>query len=105
MRIRIPILTLALAACLAGWGFAHGGHKHVMGTTTAVDATHVEVKTADGKTVSVTLTPETRYFKDKAAAAAADLKVGLRVVIDAEPKGSALQAAEVKIGVAAPAHE
>jgi len=106
MRIRLAVLTFVVAAGMGGLAFAHGGHKHVMGTTTAVDATHAEVKTVDGKTVSVALTPETKYFKDKAAATAADLAVGLRVVIDAETKDGALEAAEVKIGVAAaPTHD
>ena len=102
MRTRIAILTLVAAVALAGAAFAHGGHDHVRGTVTAVDGSHVEVKNGYGKTVSVALNGDTKYLKGTAAAAAGDLKVGVRVVIDADKAGEALTAKEVRIGVAAP---
>jgi hypothetical protein len=105
MRIRTAILTLVATMSLAGLVRAHGGHDHVRGTVTAVDATRIEVKTGYGKTISVALKPDTKYFKEKAAATAADVKVGIRVVIDADKEGENLTAKEVKIGVAAPAPE
>jgi hypothetical protein len=77
-----------------------------MGTVTAVDASHVEVKTRAGKVVSVTLTDATKYTKAGAAAAAKDVEVGQRVSVEAKPKGEGLEASEVKLGVmtkAAPA--
>jgi hypothetical protein len=86
--------------------FAHGGFTHVMGTVTAMDATHVEVKTRAGKTVSVKLTEATKFTRSGAAAAAADMKVGERVAVEAKGHADALEAAEVKLGVmekAAPA--
>ena len=93
------ILCLALLA-LVGPAFAHGGHDHVIGTVAVLDASHAEVATPDGRTVSVLLTPETKYLKGKQPATPADLAVGVRVVIDAGRKGDALEAKEVRIGTA-----
>jgi hypothetical protein len=100
MLKRNVALVSALFLALAGPLMAHGGYTHVMGTVTVLDATHVEVKTKAGKTVSVTLTGATRFTKDGAAAAASDLKVGQRVSVEAKPKGESLEASEVKLGVA-----
>ena len=98
-------LAMALSALLAVAGplFAHGGYTHVMGTVTAIDATHVEVKTKAGKVVSVKLTEATKYTKEGAAATAKDVQVGQRVSVEAKPKGEDLEASEVKLGVMAKA--
>ena len=53
MMKRNVALALALCLALAGPLLAHGGYTHVMGTVTAMDATHVEVKTRAGKVMSV----------------------------------------------------
>ena len=94
-------IAVALALCLAVAVplFAHGGYTHVMGTVTAMDATHVEVKTKAGKTVSVKLTEGTKFTKDGTAAAAKDMQVGQRVAVEAKGHGDALEASEVKLGV------
>jgi hypothetical protein len=94
-------LAVALSALLglAGPLLAHGDFTHVLGTVTAMDAAHVEVKTKAGKVVSVKLTEATKYTKDGAAAAAKDMQVGQRVAVEARKKGEDLEAAEVKLGV------
>lgn len=80
---------------------AHEGHKHnVMGTVTAVDATRLELKDKDGKTVSLLLNNETKYVKGRSFAAASDLKVGDRVVVEVAGEGDKLTAKEVKLGKA-----
>jgi hypothetical protein len=92
MRKALGSLLLAGAVLVPGVLLAHEGHHHVMGTVTAVDAIHVEVKTTDGKSSSVPLSAETKYYKDskgKVAGAASDLKVGSRVVIDLGKDGTA----------------
>jgi len=66
---------------------AHG--KKVMGTVTAVSAGSIEVKTTDGKTARVSLTPNTKYMKGENAAAIGDVKVGLRVSVHLADDGSA----------------
>ena len=60
-----------------------------MGKVAAVSAQQIEVETADGKKVTAALTAETKYSRDKAAAAQTrNVKVGERVVIVvAEEKG------------------
>jgi hypothetical protein len=78
--------------------FAHGGHDHVMGTVTAVTETRLDVKTSEGKTLTIRLTGETKYEKEKKPATVKDLKPGVRVVVDADRDKEALVAKEVKIG-------
>jgi len=100
MLRRIAVWTLLAAAALPVALLAHEGHEHVIGTVTAVDAKHIEVQ-HHGKKVSVNLTPETKYVKTDATQAAKpeDLKVGARVVIDAEAKDGNFTALQVRIGV------
>ncbi|MDQ6891205.1 MAG: hypothetical protein M3167_00800 [Acidobacteriota bacterium] len=92
MRKFFGSLFAATMLLVAGTVLAHEGHHHVMGTVTAVDATHVEVKTRDGKSSSVPLSPATKYYKGtkgKTPGAASALKVGTRVMIDLAKDGSA----------------
>jgi hypothetical protein len=101
MMKRTIALALLAVMSLSGPLLAHGGFTHVMGTVTAMDATHVEVKTKAGKTVSVKLTEGTKFTKDGAAAAAKDMLVGQRVSVEAKGHEDALEASEVKLGVMA----
>ncbi len=92
MRKVFGFLFLAGAVLVPGALLAHEGQNHVMGTVTVVDATHVEIKTKDGKSSSVPLSAATKYYKGskgKIAAAATDLKVGARVMIDLAKDGTA----------------
>lgn len=92
MRKVLGSLFLAGAVMVPAALLAHEGHRHVMGTVTAVDTTHIEIKTTDGKSSSVPLSAATKYYKDskgKTAGAASDLKVGSRVVIDLAKDGTA----------------
>jgi hypothetical protein len=101
-QILLLALTLGL---LAGMALAHGGNEHISGTVTAIQNDHVTLKTADGKTVTLMIGPSTKYFRDKAAAAKADMVIGTRVVIDAkmDPKMKMYNALEVRLGVVAAA--
>ena len=94
-------VALALALCLALTAplLAHGGFTHVVGTVSAMDKTHVEVKTRAGKVVSVKLNDATKYTKSGKAAAASDMQVGQRVAVEAKGHGADLTAAEVKLGI------
>ena len=81
--------------------YPHGGHQHVMGTVTTLDAKHLEVKMHDGKNVSVRLTDETKYFQGKKRVNGPKIEVGTRVVVDVvEVQGGGLIAKEVRIGPA-----
>jgi len=85
------------------FSFAHGGFEHVMGTVTKVSAQSVTVMTTANKTVDVAINDKTTYARGTTKVAAADLKVGDKVVIDATGEAPKLVAASVKIGAAAAA--
>jgi|SRR2546426_10433850 len=80
--------------------YSHGGYQHVMGTVTTLDAKHLEVKTPDGRNISVRLTGETRYFQEKKPVKVPKIEVGTRVVMDVAGEGGRLIAKEVRIGSA-----
>ena len=92
--IRYFVLSAELIlSSSAAW--AHGSGQHVLGTVTAIDDTHIEVKTTKGATVSVNVTKQTR-FKEKGNPASRELPVvGDRVVIEATKDSKALTATEV----------
>ena len=101
---RYAACLFAISMISVGLVWAHGGNEHIMGTVTAINGDHVTVQTQDGKSQMVMLGKTTKYFIDKKAAKATDMKVGSRVVVDAkmDPKMKMYSALEVKIGVAAP---
>ena len=97
-------LTLSLLFVLAVPVFAHGGFDHVIGTVVAVSNNVLTVKTAKGN-VDVKLDDKTELTKSDQKAAIADLKPGVRVVVDI-PEGSKDKIAHsVKMGAAAPSAE
>lgn len=100
MKFRWFAVILALAVALPA--LAHGNKKHVIGTLEKVSPAAVTVKTMNGKSVEVKLTPKTMYVtKDDKPAKFSDLAVGERVVIHATPKGQELLADQVKFAAAA----
>ena len=91
----LAILVLAVLAPAAT--FAHPGHEHkLMGTITAIDGNKVSMKTTEGKDATVTLTPTTTFKRGKAKGAQSDLKVGLRIVVNAGDGAEPLKAKEVQ---------
>lgn len=95
---RLLVVLGALVVLAAPAPLLAHGKGHVMGTVSAVDATHIEVKTKDGKTVSVTLTDKTKYKRGETAAANGDVKPGMRVSVHLAEDGSA---GEVRLGSSA----
>ena len=91
-------LIATLVVCFSMlWGvpaWAHSG-DHVMGTITAIDANHLDVKTPQGGTVSITLTDKTA-FASKNTSPTPRPKVGDRVVIDVVKDGNGLKALEME---------
>ena len=105
-RRNISIITKAALGLIlaAAFAFAHGGFDHVTGTLVTVDNSVLTVKTAKGNE-NVKIDAKTEITKGDQKAAAADLKPGLRVIVDV-PEGAKEKppvAHSVKIGVAAPA--
>ena len=100
MKLRWMVLLLAVLIALPL--VAHGDKKHVVGTVEKITTESVTVKTADGKSVEVKLASTTVYAtKEGKPAKFADLAVGQRVVIHADPKGTDLIAATVRFSTAA----
>ena len=88
-------ILVCLFSFMATTAFAHGTGQHVLGTVTAIDATHVEVKTPKGKTVDVQVNKQTR-FKEKGNLKGTNLPVvGDRVVIEATKDEKVLRATEI----------
>lgn len=102
-RRMIPLVVLVAALAVPVVTFAHGGHVHkIMGTVAALHDTHLEVKTQDGKTVTVVLDDKTVFRQGKTKVDAAALVVGRRVVVDAV-EDAATKAMKVQsVQVAAP---
>jgi hypothetical protein len=94
------IITLALPI----GAVAHEGHPHkILGTVTSATAERLVLKTRDGKELTITIAADTKVMKDKAAATAADIAPGTRVVVTATTAKGVTTAKEIRIGVAAPA--
>ena len=94
---RLILAALALMLVLPGVVRAHPGHDHkIMGTITAVDASHLVVKATDGKESSIQILPATMFKKGKTKGGSSDLKVGLRVVVTMSDESEPLKAKEVQ---------
>ena len=100
--IKTSMVGAALAAVLAfagpGTVAAHEGHTHkVLGTVASVQGNHVEVKTTDGKSVTVMLDAKTKITRGKEKLDASAIKVGGRVSIDAMQEKDMMMAQAVKL--------
>jgi hypothetical protein len=94
-NLLLAALVLAVLAPVAS--FAHPGHEHkLMGTITAIDGNKVSIKTTEGKDTTFTVTPTTSFKRGKAKGAQSDLKVGLRIVVNAGDGAEPLKAKEVQ---------
>jgi len=101
MKQSLAVLAvLAFLAAAVPAVQAHGGHDHVMGIVKAIDqqAGTVLVAGRYNKEVTVTINNDTKFLRGTAAAAASDLAVGMRVVIDADTVDGKQVAKEVKLG-------
>jgi hypothetical protein len=94
-------VTLALVAALAlpAVAGAHGGHLHkALGTILSIQGEHVEIKTTDGKTLTIMLDKKTTFTRGKEKLDATALKVGERVSVDyMEEKNKMMMARAIKL--------
>ena len=98
-HIASALLSMVLFSASA---WAHGSGSHVMGTVTELDATHMVVQTAEGKSVPLQLDAETRYWNADAPAQRVDVAVGSRVAVDFTAANESLNATEVRFVRTAP---
>jgi hypothetical protein len=104
MNRRSFLMTTAAAAAtfVPSVARGHEGHMHhVLGTVEKVALPHVDVKTADGNTVTVMLDKDTTVTRGKDKLDASAIAVGERVSIDYMEENKMLMAHAVKLGAAA----
>lgn len=93
------LTVVALVFALAVLTFAHGKPQVFMGTVKAVSATSLTITTKAGEEKSFALDAQTKFVRSGETAAASDLKVGERVVVEADVHGKEVKAQLVKFGV------
>ena len=96
MLKRIGILFLVMIVVSIGLVWGHGAGMHVFGTVTDLDADRIVVQKRDGKTVSISVRPTTKYRNRGMGGSTVDLKIGDRVVVDVTQDGDGLIATEVQ---------
>jgi len=90
-------VVLAAALLAPATPLAHPGHDHkLMGTISSIDKNKVVVKTTEGKDMTFEITPLTSFKRGKAKGAQADLKAGMRVVVNIGDGVEPLKAKEVQ---------
>ena len=100
MRMKSACVVAILAFTASALAQAHSGHQHLKGTVTKMEGSRLEVTSTEGEIVAVSLTKDTKYFRDKKVVTASDVQAGSRVVIDLDHRGSEMVALEVQIGAA-----
>lgn len=99
------MLAVMFALAAAPLVSAHEGHDHkIMGTVAAVHENAIDVKGADGKTTTISVTAKAKIVKGTMKMSTTDIKIGDRVVVTATGGGKdPFVAKEVRLGAAAPA--
>jgi len=101
MNRRIVALAVVLMAMGAGAARAHDGHIHtIMGTVTARDDKHLEVRTPSGEVLSIAVTGKTTTVRDKKRVTFKEVQVGRRVVVGIGNGEDPLIAGEIQVGAA-----
>lgn len=89
--------VLAISLLVPAVSMAHPGHDHkLMGTISSIDKNKIVMKTTEGKDMTFEVTPTTAFKRGKAKGAAADLKAGMRVVVNVGDGVEPLKAKEVQ---------
>lgn len=98
MTRRLIILVMATMATLgAAQAFAHNEYR-IIGTIVLWKDAQLEIKSREGKMVSIAVTGETVVYRDNKKVNAAELKAGHHVVVDALGDSYRdLEAVEVRI--------
>jgi ABC-type transporter Mla subunit MlaD len=86
---KLVILGLVVLLAFALAVIAARGKWHVKGTISMAGSDHLLVKDLDGREVRVAITNKTKFFKGKAPATSADVRVGSRVAVHLDENGNA----------------
>ena len=88
---------LALSLLVPALPMAHPGHDHkLMGTITSIDKNKVAMKTTEGKDMTFEIVPTTAFKTGTKKGAQAELKAGMRVVVNVGDGVEPLKAKEVQ---------
>ena len=99
MNGRMLFVAIAIASFSAATAAAHDGHAHkIMGTVTARDAKHLEVKTPSGENLSISINAKTVVTRDKRKVKVDEVQTGRRVVVDIGNGEDPLIAREIQVG-------
>jgi hypothetical protein len=99
MKTKTSLVAAVGFLLCTGGAFAHDGHIHkIMGTVTARDAKHIEVKTPSGENLSIAITPKTTATRDKRKIPLSEVQVGRRVVVAIGNGEDPLLAGEIQVG-------
>ena len=99
MKTRWLVAVLAACVVVPASLYAHAGHVHkIMGTVTARDAKHVDVKTPSGEVLSIAVNNDTKVIRAKKKVAFDDVQTGRRVVVDIGDGEDPLVAREIQLG-------
>ena len=100
MTRRAVLLAIGVVAMSGGGAAAHDGHTHtIMGTVTARHDKDIQVKTPGGETLTIAVNEKTSVLRNKKKVDPADVKVGVRVVVDIGNGEDPLIAREIQLGV------
>src|SRR4030095_16977277 len=93
--------VLALSLLVPALPMAHPGHDHkLMGTISSIDKNKVVMKTTEGKDMTFEVVPTTVFKMGTKKGAQADLKAGMRVVVNVGDGVEPLKAKEVQYSAA-----
>jgi hypothetical protein len=93
------LIVLGVTWMAPRFAAGHDGHVHkIMGTVTARDAKHIEVKTPSGETLSIAITAKTTATRDKRKVPLLEVQVGRRVVVTIGNGEDQLMAGEIQVG-------
>lgn len=101
MKLKNWIVTVVLLAALAypAAGLAHEGHMHkALGTIVSVQGEKVEIKTTDGKALTVLLDDKTVITRGKDKLQPTALKAGDRVSLEYMEAKKIMTAHSIKLG-------
>ena len=99
MKTWIVALVAVVALAWPAAARAHEGHTHkALGTIASVQGERVEIKTTDGKTVTVMLDKKTTVTRGKEKLDATALKVGERVSVEYVEAKKIMTAHAFKLG-------
>ncbi|MGH9240623.1 MAG: DUF5666 domain-containing protein [Vicinamibacterales bacterium] len=101
MKRGILALVVTAALLLPAVARAHEGHTHrALGTIDRVQSNQLEVKTTDGKVLTIVLDAKTAITRGKDKLDAVALKVGERVSVDYTQAKNTNTAKTIKLGTA-----